>query len=240
MILGLRRILGNEKGEGSFLVLSTTLNMLLLAFFIVLNSIAVIDDKRKLEALGSLLGTLGLLTSGLSPTALNKGDKKMNPQSIEMTAGTDSVMHMLHRMESYAFDEGLGSDVSIQYGSKGITVLLTNRITFAKGGAALQPVAKKMLDSVSRMMSDIKGEINIIAHAEPGSHMGGPYPDEWSLSYARAGAAARYLVKYQDAAPERVAIAGYGFTRPLHKTGMGPKTQQFKDRLELILDRSRI
>jgi len=55
----------------SGLMLFTALNTILLAFFIMLASMAVIDEKRQIEAFGSLVGTFGILPGGLSVTQDN-------------------------------------------------------------------------------------------------------------------------------------------------------------------------
>ena len=49
-------------------MLFTSLNIILLAFFIMLNALAVVDEKREIIVLGSLIGTFGILPKGLSPT----------------------------------------------------------------------------------------------------------------------------------------------------------------------------
>jgi len=234
----LRRILGNENGAGTFLVMMTTLNMLLLAFFIVLNSIAVIDDKRRLEALGSLLGTFGLLTSGVNPS-LSTDQKQINPRSIEMAVSNENVMKMLQRIEQIAMEKQLGAYMGVQSGAKGMLIYLMNRITFVEGKTVLQPSARKMLGDIALLLSKVAGDINIIGYASPGSYKAGPYPDDWALSYARAGAAARYIIDSADIRPERVSVAGYGFIKPLF-AGRSMETGRFDDRLELVLDRTRI
>ena len=93
----IRAILGNERGD-SFLVLITTLNMLLLAFFIVLNSIAVRDERKERKALDSLLGTLGILSSGVSPG--KSEDTKTFPKSVEMASLDENLLEVLRRVRS--------------------------------------------------------------------------------------------------------------------------------------------
>lgn len=52
------------SGQAGIRVLTVALFIILLAFFIVLNSIAVIDESRTLAALGSLIGSFGILPGG--------------------------------------------------------------------------------------------------------------------------------------------------------------------------------
>ncbi len=233
----IKALLGNEKGSGSFLILITTLNMLLLAFFIVLNSIAVIDENKKRSALDSVVGALGLLSSGMSPGM--SGEKKTSPSSVEMTRLEKNLLEILHRVEQFAIKEHMEKDISVQFGKKGILVHLTNRVTFEEGKAVLRPAAKKILNDVGMLFSRTLGSINIIGHTSPGGYIKGPYPDDWSLSFARAGTAARFLMSSSGIKPERFSISGYGSTRP-RTAGESPQDKVLNDRIGLILDRRKI
>lgn len=230
-----KAVLCNERGD-SFLTLITTLNMLLLAFFIVLNSIAVFDDTKKLNALNSLIGTMGLLSSGISPVL--GPPSKTYPKFIEMAKLDEGLLELLRRVEQFSMDQKMGKDVSIQYGKKGMRVRLTNRIMFDEGKAELKPAAKKMLDHVGELFVRMRGSINIIGHTSPGGHIKGPYPDDWLLSFARAGMAVRYLVSSPGIQPDRFSVSGYGSTRP--RIADASDAERFlNDRIELILNRTK-
>ena len=56
----------SNSAEAGIRVMTVALFIILLAFFIVLNSIAVVDERNTLEALGSLTGSFGILPGGLS------------------------------------------------------------------------------------------------------------------------------------------------------------------------------
>ena len=232
----MKKILGNERG-GSFLILITTLNMLLLAFFIVLNSIAVRDDRKELKALDSLLGTLGILTSGVTP---GKSDvKKTYPKSAEMATLDATLLEVLRRVEQFALDAKMESDLSLQYGKKGVIVQLTNRVTFEEGKAVLRPEARRLLSEIGRLFAGSLGSINVIGHTSLGGYAKGQFPDDWTLSFARAGVAARFFISSSGVKPKRITTAGYGSTRP-RTSGETEQKRILNDRLELILDRTKI
>jgi len=232
----IKAILGNEKGD-SFLILITTLNMLLLAFFIVLNSIAVRDDRKERKALDSLLGTLGVLTSGVSPG--HSTETKTFPKSVEMARLDENLLEVLRRVEQFALDAKLESDLSLQFGKKGVIVQLTNRIAFEEGRAALRPDAKKLLSEIGVLFANTLGSINVIGHTSPGEHEKGSFPDDWTLSFARAGVAARFFINSSGVKPARITTAGYGSTRP-RTSGETEQKRILNDRLELVLDRTKI
>ncbi len=232
----IRAILGNERGD-SFLVLITTLNMLLLAFFIVLNSIAVRDERKERKALDSLLGTLGILSSGVSPG--KSENKKTFPKSVEMASLDENLLEVLRRVEQFALDAKLEDDLSLQFGKKGVIVHLTNRVTFEEGRAVLLPSAKRLLSEIGLLFANTLGSINVTGFTSPGGHKKGPFPDDWTLSFARAGTAARFFIKSSGVKPWRITTSGYGSTRP-RTSGETAKKRILNDRIEMVLDRTKI
>ena len=232
----IRSILGNEKGD-SFLVLITTLNMLLLAFFIVLNSIAVRDQRKERKALDSLLGTLGILSSGVSPGTST--ETKTFPKSVEMAPLNENLLEVLRRVEQFALDAKLQDDLSLQFGRKGVIVHLTNRVTFEEGKAVLRPSARKILSEIGLLFANTLGSINVAGYTSPNGYKKGPFPDDWTLSFARAGTAARFFINSSGVKPVRITTSGYGSTRP--RTSSETKQKRIlNDRIEMILDRTKI
>ena len=69
----------DTPGQSGVRIMVISLFILLFAYFIVLNSIAVIDEKHELEALGSLIGSFGVLPGGLSPIK-GEGESIVPPQ----------------------------------------------------------------------------------------------------------------------------------------------------------------
>jgi len=57
----------DDDGADIGMVMTVSLFLILLTFFILLNSIAVIDEHRSRVAIGSLIGAFGGLPGGLSP-----------------------------------------------------------------------------------------------------------------------------------------------------------------------------
>lgn len=225
----------NQKGDGTT-VLFTTLNMVLLAFFIVLNSIAVPDDNKKRTALGSLLGTLGILTGGLNP-GKSTGNNTVPPTS-EYLARDFNVMEFIRKLEKFSMEKDIADEVILNIGKENILIVLSGDLAFEKGEAKLKPRAVKIINRMLPILSSISGEINVVGHTGHGSHAFGPYPDDWVLSYARAGNAARLIVSSKRVRPRRIALSGYGSSRPILK-GETPLRQKFRDRLEINLKRER-
>ncbi len=76
-----RREPESSSGNQSFIMLYTCLSLLLLCFFVFLESNSVIDPERRKEAIGSLIGAFGFFTGGISPT----GDVKQRQLGFSKT-----------------------------------------------------------------------------------------------------------------------------------------------------------
>ncbi|MDY7000713.1 MAG: flagellar motor protein MotB, partial [Thermodesulfobacteriota bacterium] len=76
------------KGQPAWLITFTDLMTLLLTFFVLLVSMAVIDERRKLIVLGSIFGTFGM---GQSYDLLSTKDtkRKVEPGPMEMESADD-------------------------------------------------------------------------------------------------------------------------------------------------------
>ena len=71
----------DDDGADIGIVMTVSLFLILLTFFILLNSIAVLDEHRSRVAIGSLIGAFGGLPGGLSPM---KAGKNIMPPSAPM------------------------------------------------------------------------------------------------------------------------------------------------------------
>ncbi len=229
------KVIQNQRGD-TFMVMMTTLNMLLLAFFIVLNAISVPSDENKKQALGSLLGTFGILSAGMTPTASTGAS--MMPPSSEMTDGEATVNELLENLERFSKEHKLEKDTNVMKGKKGINIYMTSKALFEQGNAILTADAKELLGQIAMVLDEIEGKVNIVGHTERESYLAGPYPDNWTLSWARAASATNEILKDENLSPARFSISGYGSTQPFLGGGT-PERDKFNDRVEVILERKR-
>ena len=77
-----------EAGPDLVQMMTISLFIILLAFFILLNSIAVFDVQKKLLVLDSLLGNFGVLTGGMSVVE-GKGREMRLPDMESLTSHVD-------------------------------------------------------------------------------------------------------------------------------------------------------
>ncbi len=223
----------NERGAASsFTVLFTSLSVILLAFFILLNSIAVLDEKKVKAAWGSLLGSFGILPSGMN-VGKDEGEW-IFPSVAPMIESEGDIYMMIDRLEKYIEKDNMGDDVAIQTGARGLKIALSDKILFVSGSAELLSRSFHLLDKICVLLNMTSEPLHIEGHTDNIPINTRRFPSNWELSAARAISVLRYMAEKGGIAPNRLAAAGYGAARPLLPNNT-PKDRTINRRVEIIM-----
>ncbi len=182
---------------------------LLFAFFTVLYATSQTDAK-KLEAVINGMNAAfegGMPKALLDAIAFNENPADIPdivPNHLAMEAA-DPVMQTVRRNLV-----GSLSDHVIQMGlvDQALTLVLPERLLFAKGSAELHPSAYAPLTEVALALAGQPVALEVVGHADGVPLSGGQFEDNWGLASARAVAVVRYLQRHQ-VRPERM-IASTG------------------------------
>lgn len=198
---------GEKTAADTFVVMLTSLMMILLAFFIMLSTIAEVDQRRKRMALGSLMGSFGIMPSGRGTDA--KGE--CAPSSNPLMPGV--------RKESFiramgALFQGVSAEGKVRIFMRDGKVVVSFRsdVLFPSGVTEVSPQAFSLLDKLAVAIRTLGEPVRIEGHTDS---VPGRYPlANWRLSTRRAVAVLRYLREGCDLQPDLLAAAGYADTRP--------------------------
>lgn len=115
--------------------------------------------------------------------------------------------------------QGLDKAISFEdLDQKGLVVnIVTDRVLFDTGLAALRPQGTKVLDALGPVLSTLPNELVVEGHTDSQPIYSGKFASNWELSTARATTVLRYLLT-KGVDPEKISAAGYADTRPL-RTG---------------------
>ena len=208
--------LNNRRGEEEKDLtrpLNVTLMMLILAFFIVLNTLAVPAESKKKIALGSLTGTLGILPGGMSP--FQTEERNVGANAAPMLGERLQAAYLLGKFEEYLVKSKTHQFAQTFISSGGIELTLANRAIFAEGSARLSQRGEELIDRLAPLFRQARGTLLVEGHANDPRVATARFPDAVSLTAARAGAVARRIVASAPVDREKVAVAGYGALRPL-------------------------
>jgi len=195
-----------DKDE-SFNVLFISLNLILLSFFILLNSMATRDSERTRKALGSLLGTFGILEGGHSMSREGDSVLPSDPMVIRAKKAKmleDELQQMLRQIKDTAGRQ----QVKVVHTADGLELEFTDTILFSPDGVEVNPEVFGLLDRIARLMKLTGKSVTVQGFSDP--RPPASYPSNFELSGSRAVRVARYLVEAAGMDRGRVVAEGHG------------------------------
>ncbi len=201
-----------EKDASVILMLSLMMQML--AFFILLTSMAVITKEKRLAALGSIAGTFGILSGGAN---LSHGHGPSVPVR-NLLQGDKAPVRTARELTKTAKELGLAHAIHVLPLADGsVRVRMDERILFAPGGITLTHQAKMLLKPLAKILSRPEiMQVRIEGFTDETPARGSLYPSNWELSAARAMRVLRALLA-RGVPGSRMSAAGMGSNHPLRE-----------------------
>ena len=230
-----------EAGQPAWLVTFTDLMTLMLTFFVLLVSMAVIDERRKLIVLGSIFGTFGI---GKSYDLLSTKDtqRKVEPGPMEMESADDLEPLKDLIWEDMEQDLNFASNRFVQVFS------INNDVLFEPGEVELKPEGRRLLERVMPVLLQIGHPLLLAGHTSGlRDEMGTAYRVEaleevldasWKLSFFRVMSVYRFLLD-SGMDPEMLRVEAYGRFRPRHPD-LTARDRRRNRRVDIILDKRNV
>ena len=163
---------------------------LLLAFFVVMYSVSVVNEAKLYEFSTSIRSALD-------------GEGTRPPE----VGITDLVL------PDFIVKSGIKSLVKAGE-SDWLEFVIDSGILFASGGANFSATATIALDNMVRILASSRGEIRVEGHTDNMPIANSAYPSNWELSAVRAATVVRFL-ESGGIAGERLVAIGLGSTQPV-------------------------
>lgn len=190
-----------------FMVMFTALSMILLAFFIMLNALAVPDERKKRAAIGSLLGAFGIL-----PAGVGVDDTGSYVSSVDHISLRDEVL-LFAAFEAFLDDEKWPqTDVLVYVDEEGRRrIRFSDNFLFGSGSVRFHPRVMPVLDRLAVILRKLDRAVEIEGHTDSARSR---RKSNWKLSAQRAAAVVRYLEEAGNISASTLTAVGYGDTRP--------------------------
>jgi chemotaxis protein MotB len=237
-----------EHADERWLLTYADLITLLMALFMVMFSMAIVD-QNKFDALKSSL------SQAFEPTIMPGG------KSIAQTGGQSQVQeiapaapagHSQHLMsareqadlaalerqvEAEADKLGLGNKVSAVPVERGLAIeILSDPALFESGEARLKPEGIALLHSLAPILTKRGGKgVEVEGHTD-NVPITGRYPSNWELSTARASAVVRALIA-MDLPASKLKAIGRAHLHPT-ATNATPEGRARNRRVDLVLPKT--
>ena len=182
-------------------MMTCSLFLILLTFFILLNSIAVIDEKKVRMAIASLVGSFGGMQGGLSPI---KSGESIMPPSAPIVA---QEMDFNKLIDSLNIE--LLNNIKVVSRQDRSILIVNERTLFETDSHQLKPEAAPFLDKLCRLINAGRYPVEIIAHTDNRSADEKGYQSNWELTCLQANQVQKYFIERGGIAPQRVTAYGY-------------------------------
>jgi chemotaxis protein MotB len=207
------------------MVMTVSLFIILLAFFILLNTIAVIDEQKKLAVMDSLIGSFGVMTGGRSVVEGQGGVMTLPDMQIlsshvdfsDMIVGAEDIIQLIRVNTDY----------------RGTVMTIPAHLLFERGDTQLIPSGLKFLDRLGETLRKNTYPVEIAVHTDnrpPYHHLN---LSNRELSTLRASTIFHYLMREKGLKVHRLSAFGWGGYRPIvsNKT---KETREINRRVEIV------
>jgi chemotaxis protein MotB len=219
-----------------WLITFTDVMTLMLTFFVLLVSMAKVDERRKLVVLGSIIGTFGFHDQSYRVYTRTDTRRTVEPGPIDQ----GDLMPLKPLMWDYA-----EQDLDFR-SSRFVQVLSVNAdVLFGPGGAVITPEGERFLQTVLPTLSGVEYPLLLAGHtSELRDELGRNYnpgdadmvPDlSWKISLNRALAVYRWLID-NGMDPNLLKVEGFGKFKP-HWSQNTAATRAKNRRVDFVLDK---
>jgi chemotaxis protein MotB len=216
----------DTQGPNVSLVMTVALFLILLTFFVLLCSIAVMDEEKTRVAIGSLIGSFGSLPKGLSPLETGKSVMPLSAPIVEENSGIERII-------SEIGEETLRK-LKIETSEEKHIITVEENDLFDPDSHTLKASSALILAGLGRLMRNGDYPVEIIGHTDNTSaHVKG-YRSNWDLSGLAALAVLKYFTEESGIASARLIAYGAGAEKPIMANTTRESRQRNK-RVEIVL-----
>ncbi|MGH4121896.1 MAG: OmpA/MotB family protein [Clostridium sp.] len=213
---------------------------LLMCFFVLLYSMAVIDQSKAKQAMASL-NNMGVFSqqSGTKPSVGN-GVLDNNAAIVDSAQQQqqEQMDDLYKEVKQIVEKKGLQGDIEVENQSKGVLIRFKDDIIYDTASAELKPGAKAILAQMSDVLKKYKKNIRVEGHTDNIPIRDGKYESNWELSSARAISVVKFLTTElplnKRIKEQSFEVAGYGAFKPIVSNDT-EKNRQKNRRIELLI-----
>lgn len=215
-----------EAAPNLIMIMTVSLFIILLAFFILLNTLAVPDEARQRLALGSLMENFGVLSGGFS--IMKGGDQKITTEKITQ------IGNLLDFSDLIKSDGDPLNDLVVTSGRKRSVVTLPASLVFEPGSDRIISSSHPVLDRIVNAIHETGYSVDIAGHMDKNAKASNTGFSNRELSSLRALAVLRYFIEKGNVSPNLLTAYGWGEHRPLASNQI-QEGRVLNQRLEIVM-----
>ena len=200
----------DDSGADIGMVMTVSLFLILLTFFILLNSIAVLDENRTRVAIGSLIGAFGGLPGGLSPMESGKSVLPPTAPMIEEELTIEQLMSYVKRDL-----KEMAGDIKLETIGGQKRIIINEAGLFMGNGFKIKPSIQPLLDKLGEVINKGSFPVEIAGYTDNVIHTEKGYKSNWEMSAIMALKVLKYFVSQCGVLPNRLTAYGCESSHPI-------------------------
>jgi len=225
------------EGVPAWMITFSDMMTLMLTFFVLLVSMATIDERRRLVVLGSIIGTFGMGSAGFDARSQKDDRRTIEPGPMEDLDQVELLKDLLW--------EDLEDDLNFQ-SNKYVEILSINEeVFFEPGGVQLTERGRRVLDRMLPILFRLQHPILLAGHTatdrdeinevfDLGLNGSGLDPS-WKLSLGRVLSIYQHFLG-RGLDPELLRLEAFGKFRPMYSDAT-PSGRRMNRRVDIVLDK---
>jgi chemotaxis protein MotB len=199
-----------------------------LAFFILLNTMATIDQEKVRVVIGSLIGTFGTMPGGYTE---NTSEGMLTEVTFSLTVQDRD--ELTERLASLMPDETRQGGIDVEIRESDLVFILQGSTLFEENEDTLIEGADPLLSDIAEMLRNSERAITVEGHTDRESAYRTSFETPWWFAAARAARVYDELLE-REVSPSRMMVASLGAVRP--QSADETETQHaFNRRIEIVV-----
>lgn len=223
-----------SESSGSWLTTYSDLVTLLLCFFVLLFSMAIVDKQKfqqvALSLRSAFSGGSGIMAANdsdtmVSITPFEDGDRIFDELEKRLEEGLEDESDYAARLETIKIAKvniqelidqmGLNENIKVIEEENRIILRLDSLILFDSGSAEIKDTAKPIIKKMGQVLVTLDTEILVQGHADDRPIHTTLYPSNWELSTRRATNVVRFLIDECNLKEDHLTAAGNAEFKPI-------------------------
>ncbi|WP_055071310.1 OmpA/MotB family protein [Clostridium massiliamazoniense] len=204
----------NKGGAGWMASFADTMT-LLMTFFILLYSMASVEEEKMIAMANALQNVLqGKKSDAIFDYNLSNGEATIISADEKELEQNESD-YTYEELKKYIEGNNLETLMTVEKNEEGVELQLSDSILFPSGTADLLNESKTILNKVAELILNSKTDIVIAGHTDNRPIKNNKFPSNWELSVQRAVNVVKYFTEGKGITSSRFSVMGYGEHRPI-------------------------
>lgn len=231
---GRRNVHAEHENNERWLVTYADMITLLMAFFIMMYAMSIVNLGKFNELAVSVRSGFGGSSPGLRSASIGfEARRGQVPLTLPLNA-FDLMSVIAREVESdLSADEMKDLDFVSEDGMAKVRVRADD-VLFARGSADLTPRAIRTLSAVADAVHDLPHDLRVEGHTCDLPISTGKFASNWELSAQRAVNVVVFLIRHKDIPPSSLSAAGYADTAPI-VPNTDEKNRKRNRRIDIVL-----